>query len=227
MNVREVIRALVSGCLVYVAVSMCTAESGNDGSTPGGQDAYTADSVGVGHDGSSSLVDSVVDTLLDPTADASAEQPDREGSRLKRKYLVGDDGSRQTWGGWWDSELGVDCGFRIAADGEYRCTPVFSASIVNLFKDESCTVRAVSISKETCGAGIKYAQTVEDGCPIKTRVYAIGQMVTSEVAYTLDTDDNCIEKDVSGDKYDGINIHAVGPEVSASSFVKAELIVSD
>lgn len=44
------------------------------------------------------------------------------GSRLKARTIVGSDGSRSP-AGWYDSQLEVECTWRLASDGKQRCMP--------------------------------------------------------------------------------------------------------
>lgn len=61
------------------------------------------------------------------------------GARLRRKYIVGDDGSREPVG-WFDSELMTECAFQLAADGERRCLPPqFDLTFTIRYLDAACT----------------------------------------------------------------------------------------
>lgn len=58
--------------------------------------------------------------------DARAE-PQTSGTRLKARWLVGDDGSRQ-FSAWWDSKLGIECVYQDGGDGKRYCLPIGAPS---------------------------------------------------------------------------------------------------
>lgn len=138
MRRNEVLRALVSGGLIYVVMAACSASSDGGGPVAGtGQDAGQLDGA-TGADGSGdgaggapdamgdALADgskdsSILDALTDPVPDALADVT-TSGSRLKAKWIVGADGSKQ-FRNWYDSQLGHDCYFNPASDGQTRCLP--------------------------------------------------------------------------------------------------------
>ncbi len=107
--------------------------------------------------------------LTEPVPDAAAEPT--SGKRLKRKFRVGEDGSKEVVqvtltaaevdgsppenvrGVWYDSERKEDCVFRLAADGAERCLP-FARTGLLYFSDDACTKHVAGI---TSG--------VSDSCP--------------------------------------------------------------
>lgn len=50
------------------------------------------------------------------------------GSRLRLKYLLGDDGS-QLFVGMYDSQLATDCAYGTASDGVTRCLPTAHGTV--------------------------------------------------------------------------------------------------
>ncbi|MFS8067809.1 MAG: hypothetical protein ACMG6S_15715 [Byssovorax sp.] len=60
----------------------------------------------------------------------------RSGSRIRGRYLFGDDGSRQ-WLGWSDTSTKQTCRFVEASDGLTRCLPEPFGNI--FFLDAACT----------------------------------------------------------------------------------------
>ncbi len=54
--------------------------------------------------------------------DLDEEAPWRSGDRLRARVIDGGDGAL-LFAGWYDSELEVDCGFQVVADGSIRCLP--------------------------------------------------------------------------------------------------------
>lgn len=59
------------------------------------------------------------------TGGSGATAFDVSGTRLRVRYILGDDGSR-TASGFHDSKLGFDCGFVQTADAGLRCAPLGS-----------------------------------------------------------------------------------------------------
>jgi hypothetical protein len=70
-------------------------------------------------------------------------QPWHSGSRLRARVLDGGDGAVKFLG-WHDSELDVECGFRLAEDGELRCLPGGSYSLV--YEDPECSRSAAILA---------------------------------------------------------------------------------
>jgi hypothetical protein len=61
----------------------------------------------------------------------------RSGSRLRARIATGGGGA-SAFGGFFDSELHVPCGFALADDGEYRCLPEVADGRIR-FLDAECT----------------------------------------------------------------------------------------
>jgi hypothetical protein len=78
-----------------------------------------------------------------------------DGSRLKAKWLVGDDGSRMQTNTWFDTELNDTCHFQLLPTGETRCVP--PAPTLNSYIDAGCTVPAI-VLKDDCDVAPKYAR---------------------------------------------------------------------
>jgi hypothetical protein len=66
-------------------------------------------------------------------------EPAASGSRLKMQVLVGSDGSRQPWGGFWDSARGEACGVSKDENGDFRCFPGGNRLSSPYFLDAACT----------------------------------------------------------------------------------------
>jgi hypothetical protein len=117
--------------------------------------------IGVG--GDSGIMDALTDPV--PNAEAGVENP-QSGTRLKGKYIMGSDGSKeyltrtldvnQDIGSansqgisshpiWYDSMLMQDCSFYVAADGDTRCLvgraspDLQGGSWGILYSDNQCT----------------------------------------------------------------------------------------
>lgn len=215
---KNLIQTLASGVAVYVVMAAC---SGGDGAE---QLAAVADS-GLGSGGAMS-VDSgatgssvgapaapeagLADRLISPVPDAHAQDaapPDptqRSGERIKARWLVGADGSRQ-FVGWYDSELDVECSYVLAEDGQTRCVPVgpSTGSILMLYSDAGCTSQVVGIESVCYSSAPKYAISVEGAvCPVTSGALRLGAEIdpaatpvydgspgSCSVANNLDTND--------------------------------------
>ncbi len=146
MRARQTMWVFLSGCSVYVLMAACsgsdmsTASHSSSGSVAGGGrgggggGAATASSSG-GHGGTAE--DSgIFDVLTDPVPDADAAP--MSGARLKKKYLLGDDGTREDLPGWYDSQRLEDCNFMLASDGKSRCLPGAQNGYL-AFTDPACS----------------------------------------------------------------------------------------
>jgi hypothetical protein len=71
-----------------------------------------------------------------PISEARAES----GTRLKARWLVGSDGSRQ-FVNWRDTELDAECTFQSASDGSSRCQPYSAGVETGGYSDAACTQR--------------------------------------------------------------------------------------
>src|SRR5262245_1097586 len=101
---RRVLEALVSGCIVYALMAACSSsakmvQSGSGGHAGTGGIAHGGNTGSGGHSGNAGTGQSeggLMDALRDPVSEAMAglETP-ASGSRLKAKYLMGSDGSKQ------------------------------------------------------------------------------------------------------------------------------------
>lgn len=110
----------------------------------------------------------MVGDMMDPVPDADAA-PTVSGSRLKAKYIAGEDGSRQFNYAWRDTKRNEDCNFAHMADGKLRCLPTSGASQI-YFADEACSTPLwVRVKASGCGAsqpnGTVYGMTNDTaGC---------------------------------------------------------------
>jgi hypothetical protein len=69
----------------------------------------------------------------------SSETPQYvSGSRIRAKYVLGEDGSKQ-WVGWYDSELKTDCGWSpYFESGKRYCIPNYATGISQYYADVAC-----------------------------------------------------------------------------------------
>lgn len=135
------------------------------------------------------------------------------GSRLKNRYLEGDDGSR-TPDNFYDSQRGENCAFVTAEDGEWRCLPIDEATSVSgaYFADSSCTTQATVTA---CG-GAKYAYEVLPTCPARFAIYAVTPLAGPAYNQNGST---CIVANVTA------SLYRIGDKIAADSFVRATVKV--
>lgn len=192
---RRVFEALLSGCIVYALMAACSSSAkqnqmatttgsgghaGTGGIAHGGNPASGGHGGNTGNGGTGPNEGGLMDALMDPVSDAMAglENP-QSGSRLKAKYVMGSDGSKQYTlsaneidaidfppfvGGvntrgvqqvWYDSMLMADCVFYTAADGKQRCLPGRAYSPTSpfgvMFSDNQCTQPIIPVKQTGFG----------------------------------------------------------------------------
>lgn len=135
------------------------------------------------------------------------------GSRIKARYLEGEDGSKQFLG-WWDEKLKQECTWRtpnqatfgvINSDKYYCVTPslkIYSSPYSNLFLDSNCKIR---FFPSTCEVDATSTFIVEaygnaDACPVKKAIYScygVGQKTPNPgMIYSKSTNGQCSEDKV-------------------------------
>ncbi len=141
------------------------------------------------------------------------EVPFTSGSRLRANVLDAGGGARN-FAGWHDTELGVDCGFRLAEDGVIRCLPGGSTSY---HTDASCT--SYVVPNPSCSPAPKYVMVdlpEQVDCHQPT---AVVHEVGSKIAVpTLFLGSGC--QDVGPPPVDQ-DVYLVGDAVPPSAFVAA------
>lgn len=207
--------------------------------------APSAVSVGVGGEGGSSSADasssdSSTSTATSASASASASvaasssastgsggsDPGggyEDGTRLRAVTIDGADGSKQPVG-WYDTERGEACGFRVAADGQLRCLPLGGAGI--FYSDAACT-SVITATGAGCTAPAYVAEPVGvASCYLGPHVVdpASGVEVrqvgaqTNPAAYYVKSGEACVSAGVPPAAYD---LFAVGAPLDPSLFVAA------
>jgi hypothetical protein len=122
------------------------AETG--GMTGGAQMGASGQAEAAGGSGGTEPRDAgLMDAMIDPVPDAAAQE--MSGSRLKARYYVGDDGSKQ-FVGWYDSQRKENCGFMMAGDGVLRCLPTMFAAAGSYFSDSACTSPLFATATASC-----------------------------------------------------------------------------
>jgi hypothetical protein len=239
MMLRDVARSLAGGAVVYVAVAACSASSSGPSQTAGLQDGVGGANADANTDGSGGAPGgnagapggaagheqdgSILDALTDPVPDALADGPNTSGTRLKAKWRVGDDGSRE-FAGWHDSQLDLDCYFGVAADGVDRCLPYSAGLLPTYYSDAACTKLLGMAGKPPQGcptpAIAKHIARSADSCGgAALRIYQVGAQVTPQSVYML-SGSNCVAFAIDPSTYLWYPILA---EVPASSFVGSKI----
>lgn len=152
------------------------------------------------------------------------------GNRLKGKFYLGADGAKQYKPGiWYDSELEIDCEFKLASDGKTRCLPIVSSSVIR-YQDKECTKPLVRYDRVTPPLGCPFSPTPEyiivyeefpTGCPNPVseyppaRVYLLGAASGAPATYLVAASGDC-----QGNSGLGTSTWQLGEEVPASSFVE-------
>lgn len=109
------------------------------------------------------------------------------GTRLRARVFDGGDGA-VLFRGWFDTDLGVDCGQRRATDGADRCLPAVQPGFG--FLDAACTEPVIAL--DACaGPAPKFVTKAdaptEQCAPAPPAVaYEVGAPVTPDAVYFLD-----------------------------------------
>jgi hypothetical protein len=245
MNAKEGLKLVLGSVVVYVVMAACasvgtmspsdtSAGAGSSGGAVSGSSsggAVSGSSSGAASDGSGSSGASngddsggmsLLDALTDPVPAAKADTT-QSGSRLKAKYYVGSDGSKQ-FAGWHDSMLNVDCGFSLASDGTTRCIPTTATLVLAWFSDSGCSQPLAWVTSKGCAPATYAAQGIAPIAPACTtyssRVFQVGAAYSGAI-YT-GTPANCSEQPDGGAALRATyDFYSVGSEVAPSTFVAA------
>ena len=127
-----------------------------------------------------------VGAVAAPTTFPETPEEMGPGARLiERRYAIADGyGYRISL---YDTELGTDCTFGLASDGELRCLPVAGPGMRisgAYFTDRSCRIPLVS-DAQGCPSEFVSSSESPDGCsPALSTVYRRGARYTGSVYYT-------------------------------------------
>jgi hypothetical protein len=191
--------------------------NGGDGPTLGGATTAGAMTAG-GRGGTSGPSDSgLMDRMIDPVPDAAADPVN--GSRLKARYYVGADGSREPVAsyGWYDSERRENCGFSKAPDGAIRCVPMIGAyAYGTYYRDGECMVE-LAVAGATCGAEApRYANVAASSACTTYRIHQLGAAFTGTALF-IKSGTMCVMTIATT----GISYFEIGAEVPPTAFVQA------
>jgi hypothetical protein len=219
------LRLALGSFLVYLFVACASAISDNvgppvaslDGSAPGSRDGPSGSD-----DSTTGTVGAIVDALTDPVSSASA-QTMTSGSRLKAKWYVGADGSKQFLG-WHDSQLNTDCDFEVASDGATRCIPAYptGALVATYFADTACS-QALAYSYHGCTGPTFASQSAaaSASCALTpaTHIYPISAYSGTVYEGSSASCSAVTSAAILG----AYTFYSIGSEVSPSQFVQATI----
>jgi hypothetical protein len=119
---------------------------------------------------------------------------------------------------WHDTQLNDDCWFFTAADGALRCIPLYSApyAVEGFFSDSSCTQPLVEGYRTCAGAPTRAVRYDLTACPMRMRMFAVGQQVTAATLYFKSTPTSCSTRQVQANEV----WYALGAELPATTFVR-------
>jgi len=146
----------------------------------------------------------------------------QSGSRLKTRWLTGEDGSKIV-AGMRDSEREEDCSFRSAADGATRCLPTQVAYTNTWYADAACA-QLLAYTQKGCAAP-KYASEAAlaaGGCAqtAGTRIREVRARFRGATLYTKNTNGECTSSPSAGylASYD---LYTLAAELPPETFVAA------
>lgn len=129
----------------------------------------------------------------------------QDGSRIKARHFVGDDGTR-FFAGWHDTQIGQDCTFGPAADGMTRCLPGVTDN-GGAFWSTDPTCAATPSVFESYGTGVDggacapapayvvvFKPALQGCTPGGYTVYAIGAQIQSPPAMIYRNGPGCISQ---------------------------------
>ncbi len=161
---------------------------------------------------------------LCPVVDAGACEPLElrdalSGTRLRTRYLVGEDGSRAPLG-FQDTARGEPCDFVTAEDGRHRCLPSEDAAFFgNFYFDAACSER-IAFS-HTCTTA-RYALENSMTCPTRRVMYAVTALPTDGGSVFFTGPSPC-SGGISRPSQFGVFYRVTG-KVTATEFVGATLM---
>lgn len=209
--------------LVVATVAVACSTASKNETTPIGPDpsGTTTDAATSGAGGNDATTTSGTTTTTSG-AGGSTEMPgdNKNGSRLRARYLVGDDGSR-SFVGWYDSQLGANCWHVPAADGKQRCLPIYGpifSSFNTDFVDAACSQPAIK-SAGCIPPAYARASTSLPACGGSGfSVYKIG--AKAQALYSK-SGNACASVSLPP----GQDVYSVGPEIVPATFVAAQEVV--
>jgi hypothetical protein len=109
-----------------------------------------------------------------------------EGKRLKIRWNRAPDG-QLSFSSFRDMQLGADCGFMRAADGEWRCLPFgfFLGTAPTDYADTTCTESAFVDSRDACNKHrfVRRQDGTTNPCETRFRIYRVGDPLPPDQVY--------------------------------------------
>lgn len=156
---------------------------------------------------------------------ASVDDLHRSGSRIKRRILEGDDGSK-TFLGFWDNRFDGPCGYADDGTGTWRCLPSHTAQVYSeasmRYGDDACQgPRLAQVTRGSCGFGPEpTAGSRSRGCGLRDW-FELGAQHTG----------NIYVKEHNGECGEGVPIHptnryyVITRDLSLTDFVEAVEVI--
>lgn len=149
----------------------------------------------------------------------------KPGTRLTPKPLLADDGTIFFDPLIWiDSETNVECSFRNAEDGMYRCLPHVPTQANKYYADPKCTQPAFVYRTDMCVKPDKLVLQADtfDFCGLQDRwsLYRITSASVSAVAYIINGDGICAETYPFPNGSEG-DLMIMGEKLDGTAYVSA------
>lgn len=127
------------------------------------------------------------------------------GTRLRPHWNQTASGERE-FVAWFDAQLGAECSFGPASDGELRCLPNAGPSAGATSNCAGQTLLSLAHVSQLCGTP-KYVRRDLAGCPKRVQITAVGALTSCKLA--------------DPSSYNGaLDFYADGGEVAPATFVK-------
>lgn len=146
---------------------------------------------------------------------SDTDQQALSGTRLKSRYLRGDDGSK-VFVDFRDSMRNENCFFMPMEDGKSHCVPWTGGELpISYFENSACTMRlAVLVAGSACRAP-KYAYEFLSTCPQAIVLYDLQGMASPTSVYYRSSTGQCsMLSPASGDVF-----YRPGSKIPTSAFV--------
>ena len=154
----------------------------------------------------------------------SSSMREASGSRLRRRFVVGADGSTAAWS-MWDTELNTPCNWTILDGGGLRCLPASEYIYTNtsgFFLDQDCQDRlAVRSSLSLCGTSEQpdYAMVLSPYCG--RTMHLLGPQVAPTLLYVGTSAGDCQEISPT----EGFVYYRLGEPVPMTDFVEGSVVM--
>ncbi len=227
MRTKEVVRMVSGSVTIYVVVAACSGGASRSTASSHDGGGVPADAM-ARHDSAASPEDSaadrILDALTDPVAEASADNANQSGTRLKVQRNVGSDGS-SSFVSLYDSQLKTACGWMAASDATTRCLPDSGANFGTVtlpstvaqanvyFADPACSVPLAASG--SCTPPTYATILSSSSCPTTERVFSVAGPYSGTVYWGSP----CTATTSTG----AAKLYSLGAELPPAMFVQATL----